>query len=933
MRSPFIFYSIIVGLALTESQRVVAEEGLPIADLTRSTKVDFAKEVVPFLRKNCFACHNEQKARGDLNLESPEEMLIGGDSGPALVPGKPMESLLFTTAAHLEEEFMPPNNNKSNASNLNPAELALLRLWIEQGGEGNSSSILAGPIEWEPLEGVHSSYAVAISDNARFAATGNGNRLHVYDLRSGNLDAELVDPSGSPGTAHRDLVHTLAFNSQGTLASGGYRSVKLWERSVVPPAALVLPLQEAATVLAAHSGTTKAAAGDSKGNVAILDLDQPENPVLLKLHETAIKALQYSLDGKYLFSASDDKAIIRVNLSDPAQTSRVDTPSGGRSLAVVAEGSKLAVGGADGSIRLIPLDDFAADAAAPRETADQTEWKAAGQIMALYATGDRDQQLLSASSEGLLELRDSTGRVIRTSNHGGSIRAVAFHDETKQFATAGADGVIKIWSIQDGKLQQELKGDLDFQQQRTRSSQDLELAKRITELRKKQAEGIAKELEQLKTKAQNDSSKVAEAQKDLGGKEVIATEKRQIDEASKKRVAELEASSDSALGEAQAAAKKAAEEATKAANDLVTAERNLRNAERTRDLTIKDTARATEQLQAAESASVQANESLARHEASFKEIEERASQLEMDQITTLSFSPDGNLLAVGTDERGLRLWSTVTGQPLDVLHSSPVSSIIFGAGGHILASTSEKELLHWTQTSFWKLRTTLGDQKREEPFSDRVLSLAFHPEGQLLAAGSGVPSRDGSLTLWNIDEGQIQGVIKAHEDTITGLAFSPDGKRIASSSTDRYIRIHEVGNQEMLAQLEGHTSHVLDVAWSADGETIASAGADHVAKLWTVATRKQKKTEAGFKKELTTIAFVGTGETIVTGGGDRLLKAGGQNLPGIDDFIYDSAVSADGSLILAGGENGILRVWQSNDRKLLYSFPSPGKASTETASK
>ena len=221
MRSPFIFYSIIVGLALTESQRVVAEEGLPIADLTRSTKVDFAKEVVPFLRKNCFACHNEQKARGDLNLESPEEMLIGGDSGPALVPGKPMESLLFTTAAHLEEEFMPPNNNKSNASNLNPAELALLRLWIEQGGEGNSSSILAGPIEWEPLEGVHSSYAVAISDNARFAATGNGNRLHVYDLRSGNLDAELVDPSGSPGTAHRDLVHTLAFNSQGTLASGG----------------------------------------------------------------------------------------------------------------------------------------------------------------------------------------------------------------------------------------------------------------------------------------------------------------------------------------------------------------------------------------------------------------------------------------------------------------------------------------------------------------------------------------------------------------------------------------------------------------------------------------------------------------------------------------------------------------------------------------
>ena len=275
MRSTLLLHPVVLGLALTAPQHLTAAEGLPIGELKRDTKIDYANEIVPFLRKNCFACHNEQKAKGDLNLESPEEMLIGGDSGPALVPGKPMESLLFLTAAHLEEEFMPPKNNKSNASNLNPAELALLRLWIEQGGEGKSSSILAGPIEWEPLEGVHSSYAVAISDNARFAATGNGNRLHVYDLRSGNLDTELVDPDGSPGTAHRDLVHTLAFNPQGTLASGGYRSVKLWERSLVAPATLGVPFQEAATVLTAHYGTTQAAAGDSKGHVAILDLPNP----------------------------------------------------------------------------------------------------------------------------------------------------------------------------------------------------------------------------------------------------------------------------------------------------------------------------------------------------------------------------------------------------------------------------------------------------------------------------------------------------------------------------------------------------------------------------------------------------------------------------------------------------------------------------------
>ena len=114
-------------------------EGLPVADLQRNTPVDFTREIVPFLKKNCFACHNEKKAKADLNLESPKAMLAGGDSGPALVPGKPLESLVFTYAAHLEDDVMPPAKNKANAVDLSPEELALLKLWIEQGGEGTSA--------------------------------------------------------------------------------------------------------------------------------------------------------------------------------------------------------------------------------------------------------------------------------------------------------------------------------------------------------------------------------------------------------------------------------------------------------------------------------------------------------------------------------------------------------------------------------------------------------------------------------------------------------------------------------------------------------------------------------------------------------------------------------------------------------------------------
>jgi len=128
-----------ISFAVAATGLSQANEGLPVAELKRDTPVDFAREIVPFLKKNCFARHNQKKAKADLNLESPQAMITGGDSGPALVPGKPMESLLFTYAAHLEEDPMPPAKNKTKAENLSPEQLALLKLWIEQGGKGTSA--------------------------------------------------------------------------------------------------------------------------------------------------------------------------------------------------------------------------------------------------------------------------------------------------------------------------------------------------------------------------------------------------------------------------------------------------------------------------------------------------------------------------------------------------------------------------------------------------------------------------------------------------------------------------------------------------------------------------------------------------------------------------------------------------------------------------
>ena len=86
---------------------VSADEAKPaalaIAELARDTPVDFEREILPLLKNNCLACHNQTKAKAELILETPATIRKGGDSGPAIVPGKSAESLLLKVTAHREK--------------------------------------------------------------------------------------------------------------------------------------------------------------------------------------------------------------------------------------------------------------------------------------------------------------------------------------------------------------------------------------------------------------------------------------------------------------------------------------------------------------------------------------------------------------------------------------------------------------------------------------------------------------------------------------------------------------------------------------------------------------------------------------------------------------------------------------------------------------
>ena len=113
---------------------VVALAPRASADPARPT---FDDDVLPVFRQHCLNCHGNDKQKGDLNLATYAALQKGGAGGAVLTPGDPGKSRVYSLSAHLEEPKMPPSGNK-----MPDAQLALLKLWVEQGGRENSGSMV-----------------------------------------------------------------------------------------------------------------------------------------------------------------------------------------------------------------------------------------------------------------------------------------------------------------------------------------------------------------------------------------------------------------------------------------------------------------------------------------------------------------------------------------------------------------------------------------------------------------------------------------------------------------------------------------------------------------------------------------------------------------------------------------------------------------------
>ena len=912
--------------------------------------VDFEKDILPMFDNNCIACHNVAIAEGKLILEDVESILKGGKKGPAVVPKEPEKSLLYQLASHTSSPVMPPKGNKVDADPLNPKELGLLRQWILEGANAGSGET-AKALQWQSISPTMKGiYALDLHPWERLVACGRANRLFIYDAQSGEEIAELTDPQlnanqdkneKSHSMAHRDIVQAVAFHPQKKLlASGGYRNIKLWQPS---SNALVkkVPINGAinASALFAKGSLGAFAIGN---DIQIVNVKDGKPAKTLKGHSAKASAVAFSQDGTQLITGSEDKSVRLWNVADGKLLATIETASPITAVCLNADGKILISAHADHIIRTwnLPVENPKPDAKADaKDSAKEPvkpikELKGHSQtIHTLLLMPTLGNIILSGSQDGTARQWDfNSGAARRTFSHGGPVTDVAKSADDKWVVTCSSNHSAKLWDL-NGRQIAEMKNDLRADRDVTWYTDEQTVAG------------------QKVTLAVNG---VKAAEKNLKDRETGLTKSKETKTAAEKAVPEAKKKADDAKNK-EAAAKKAfdakpkdnnlkkkfedAQKATVQANDAVKkAEMAVVNAQRSIE-------RAEKSLEEAKQKVDQSKKDQTAAEAFKKQMDEKLNQLKSAQgssskpLFAACFTANDKYIVTTGESQALHLWDAKTGQPVDVLlpNLGQMVSLTPIANQELLVVGKDNSVAAISLFPQWELIATLGaDPKNsldvsKSPYRDRVTSLAFSRDGRLLAGGGGEPSRSGDVIIWDVEKKSLfKQFNEPHSDVVMGLEFSWDSRYLVSGAADKFVKLFEVETGKHLRSFEGHTNYVLDVGFQADGSTVSSAGADNAIKIWNAATGEQKRTISTNKKQVTALKYHGTSENFISCSGDQTVgfyrSSNGQryrSFGGATDFVYCVDASRDEKVVVAGGEDGVLRVWNGTNGQVIQTINPP----------
>jgi WD40 repeat protein len=765
--------------------------------------------------------------------------------------------------------------------------------------------------------------ALAMSADGRWlAVAGDDHHVRLFELAGMKPGPVLA--------GHAQPVVAVRFSPDGALlfSASSDGAIRAW-RIPTGEAAWQLNIGLPTAALAVIGPGPQLATGGADGKLRVWNpptepaSDKKPEPVAeLACHAKPITAIvSLATQAGMLYSAGEDGLLIVWDIAGKKPSRQINHGAPIAAIAVRADGQQLATAGSDKAAKL---------------------WNSAdGKLMA-SVTGDVRAMGHAATSQRLLDAARSAAaaekQAITDAENSAKSEAEALakatqakeatgkvHAEKQALAKKiGEENAAAIAEVEAAKVAEKQAADsIPAADKLVRDAQaamavvkkaaDDATAAAMADNQNQLLAQAADKIRQVATAAEQQLAQVQQARTAVDQQRGAAAEKIKILSAELPKKAE-----------AVAAAQKAVEEAALP----------LKAAERSEALASAAKTKADERIAAAKAAAAAADEQTKQAEAAANKAAE-AVVASAQPLVAVAFSPDGAELATADVRGALHTWSTAGGAPLAAYegHAGGASAIVYASAHRLLSTGADKSVAAWNTLPTWSLVRTIA---APGALADRVTALDFSPDGKLLATGSGAPSRSGELKLWNVADGALMREIpSAHSDTVLSVHFSPDGTQLASGSADKFVKVFDVASGKLLRAYEGHTHHVLSVAWRRDGKQLASAGGDNVIKLWNATTGEQVRALTGFGKEVTSVVMLGDGTDMLAASGDKSLRIkrnGGADIRffgGSTDFIYSAAVSADGKTVIAGGLDGVLRVWNGDTGQAIRSFDPPPPAAAQ----